>query len=169
MINEASLDNLKPFKGAWRQGKTTTIRVPITLAEQLLALARRLDDGESLDTSEKTAELYERIGRLTRQCDKLEREAKNALISLDTAEDTIAELKGELATLKSDLAARSRETDELTAIVAKRDDLKSRETDELTETSMPDAATLLNQLKVKRKKSKIDLQDVEAILELIEA
>lgn len=33
---------------------------------------------------------------------------------------------------------------------------------------MPDAATLLNQLKSRRKKSKIDLQDVEVILEMLE-
>ena len=33
---------------------------------------------------------------------------------------------------------------------------------------IPDAATLLNQLKTRRKKSKADLGDVEAILEIIE-
>ena len=34
---------------------------------------------------------------------------------------------------------------------------------------LPDAADLLNQLKAKRKKSKTDLQDVEIILEMVEA
>ena len=36
------------------------------------------------------------------------------------------------------------------------------------EKDFPDAADLLNQLKAKRKKSKIDLADLEAILEILE-
>lgn len=34
--------------------------------------------------------------------------------------------------------------------------------------NLPDAADLLNQLKAKRKKSKTDLADMEAILEILE-
>ncbi|MCU0544865.1 MAG: hypothetical protein MUE44_22290 [Oscillatoriaceae cyanobacterium Prado104] len=83
-VNDASLANLKHFEGKWRHGQTRTIRVPIALADRILAYARRLDSGESLDTLE-----------------------------------------------------------------------------------LPDAADLLNQLKAKRKRSKADLADVEAILELL--
>lgn len=42
-------------KSTWKCGKTTTIRVPVALAEQLKEIARKLDDGESLvaDTGSK--------------------------------------------------------------------------------------------------------------------
>ncbi|MEG4505460.1 hypothetical protein QUA81_24540 [Microcoleus sp. F6_B4] len=83
-INDASLANLKHYEGKWKHGRTRTIRVPIALAERVLALARRLDHNESLDTSD-----------------------------------------------------------------------------------LPDTATLLNSLKAKRKKSKCDLADVEAILDIL--
>ncbi len=49
------------------------------------------------------------------------------------------------------------------ALKAELDLIKSK-----NDSQLPDAAILLNQLKAKRKKSKIDLQDVEAILEMIE-
>jgi hypothetical protein len=83
-INGTSLANLKHYEGKWRSGATRTIRVPIALADQVLALARQLDSNESLDTSD-----------------------------------------------------------------------------------LPDAATLLNQLKAKRKKSKCELADVEVILNML--
>jgi hypothetical protein len=83
-INDASLANLKHFEGKWNHGKTRTIRVPIALADRVLALARRLDNNESPDTSE-----------------------------------------------------------------------------------LPDAADLLNRLKARRKRSKADLADVEALLDLL--
>ncbi|MEG4812801.1 hypothetical protein QUA82_35920, partial [Microcoleus sp. F8-D3] len=44
--------NLKHYEGKWKHGQTRTIRVPIALADQVLALARRLDNNESLDTSD---------------------------------------------------------------------------------------------------------------------
>jgi len=80
------IDSIKKtqFSSSWRSGATRTIRVPIALADRVLALARQLDSGKSLDTSD-----------------------------------------------------------------------------------LPDAATLLNQLKAKRKKSKCDLADVQAILDML--
>jgi hypothetical protein len=39
----------------------------------------------------------------------------------------------------------------------------------LSEKLTPDAATILSQLRVKRKKSKTDLADLEAILEILES
>jgi hypothetical protein len=51
-INDASLANLKHFEGKWRHGQTRTIRVPIALADRILAYARGLDGGESVDTGE---------------------------------------------------------------------------------------------------------------------
>lgn len=83
-INDASLANLKHYEGKWKHGQTRTIRVPIALADQVLAVARQLDNNQWIDTSD-----------------------------------------------------------------------------------LPDAATLLNQLKAERKKSKCDLADVEAILDML--
>ena len=51
-INDASLANLKHYEGKWKHGQTRTIRVPIVLADRVLALARQLDSGESLDTND---------------------------------------------------------------------------------------------------------------------
>jgi hypothetical protein len=36
------------WKPSWKSGKTTVIRVPEVLAEELLRIARRLDEGEAL-------------------------------------------------------------------------------------------------------------------------
>jgi len=49
------LANLKKYKSTWKSGKTRTVRVPVVLAEQVVHLARMLDNGielTSLDTSE---------------------------------------------------------------------------------------------------------------------
>lgn len=46
-INDASLANLKHFEGKWKHGTTKTIRVPIALADDVLAYAKQLDnDGD---------------------------------------------------------------------------------------------------------------------------
>jgi hypothetical protein len=65
-------------------------------------------------------------------------------------------LKQELVEVRSQLAAEcaSREENKKSAPVEK---------------DLPEAADLLNKLKAKRKKSKIDLADLEAILELLES
>ncbi len=45
------------LKPKWKQGRTRTIRVPVVLAKQLLEIAHRLDEGESLDlTQDNVAE-----------------------------------------------------------------------------------------------------------------
>jgi hypothetical protein len=37
-------------KGSWQSGKTKTIRVPEALADDILELARRLDEGEDFES-----------------------------------------------------------------------------------------------------------------------
>ena len=46
-------------KPTWKNGKTKTIRVPITLADNVLGIARKLDDGTVIerDTSLKVIDL----------------------------------------------------------------------------------------------------------------
>jgi uncharacterized phage infection (PIP) family protein YhgE len=64
--------------------------------------------------------------------------------------------QAQVAELRSQLAAERAERDE---------NKKSA----LVEKDLPDAADLLNKLKAKRKKSKTDLADLEAILELLQS
>jgi uncharacterized membrane-anchored protein YhcB (DUF1043 family) len=72
---------------------------------------------------------------------------------LDDSEETCAELRGKLADREEKLAAALAENKK--SATASKD--------------LPEAADLLNQLKAKRKKSKTDLADMEAILEILES
>ncbi len=47
---DGSTDHL--LKSKWKQGRTRTIRVPVVLAEQLLEIAHRLDECESLELTQ---------------------------------------------------------------------------------------------------------------------
>lgn len=55
---------------------------------------------------------------------------------------------------------------QLTTVQAENERLRT--TQLVTEFELPEASDLLNRLKAKRRKSKTDLGDVEAILEMIE-
>ena len=48
------LENLKSYKPKWKLGKTKTIRVPIAIADKVLAYAHQLDEGHSLVSSESS-------------------------------------------------------------------------------------------------------------------
>ena len=45
----------------WRHGKTRTIRVPIALADQILELAKKLDEGQTLEIAPRRHD-YEALG-----------------------------------------------------------------------------------------------------------
>ena len=47
---DGSTDHL--LKPKWKSGSTRTIRVPVSLAQLLLALARQLDHGDSIDLTQ---------------------------------------------------------------------------------------------------------------------
>ena len=53
--SDGSTDHL--IKPKWRSGETRTIRVPIALADQVLEIAHRIDEGKIIDLSQdnKTA------------------------------------------------------------------------------------------------------------------
>lgn len=40
-------------KPKWKSGETTTIRVPVALADRIIGIARKLDDGKSIDCDTK--------------------------------------------------------------------------------------------------------------------
>jgi hypothetical protein len=89
---------------------------------------------------------------------KLELEAaraENQLLQLGNFEVEVETLNQELASLREQLAAERAEREE---------NKKSAP----VEKDLPEAADLLNKLKAKRKKSKTDLADLEAILELLQ-
>ena len=54
------------LKPKWKSGQTRTIRVPHVLAEQLLEIAHRLDEGESLElTQDNLTSINSQIMRKT--------------------------------------------------------------------------------------------------------
>ena len=67
----------------------------------MLALTRKLDNGESFEKSEQPR-LYSRIGELTAEVNALQKKLLKAQHSLDLAEDDIADLKLEVASAKSE-------------------------------------------------------------------
>jgi chromosome segregation ATPase len=73
-----------------------------------------------------------------------------------------SDLKKTCAELRSELVDREKE---LAVALTEVLDLKQKSA---TAGEFPDAADLLNQLKTRRKKSKADLVDIEAILEILE-
>jgi hypothetical protein len=155
------------FKAAWQRGPTRTIRVPIALADATLEYARQLDQGvEPGDTQGKTT---------TQDDDPVDtgssepRDTAGDIISPETRVNTtqshdtrnlvdeVTWLKAEnkrLQNLLSDLRVELNDTLKNTPVVL--------------EFEPPEAASLLNRLKAKRKKSTASLADIEAILEMIE-
>lgn len=54
---KGNLSTLKPYQPKWNTGETRTIRVPVALSDELLAIARRLDAGESIEPSRTHSDL----------------------------------------------------------------------------------------------------------------
>lgn len=87
-------ETLTSFTGKWRNGATKTIRVPIVLAEQVIALARELDESsQSHDTNDSTQS--EAVGELSRQLLEIKAkiEAKEAGFRANSASKLISALK----------------------------------------------------------------------------
>lgn len=81
----------------------------------------------------------------------------------------VTELHNELGNLQAINSELHNEVTQLKAELARlRSQLSSRVVQDSEGWELPEAADLLNQLKVRRKKSKADLADVEAILGMIE-
>jgi len=91
---------------------------------------------------------------------KLELEAvraENQLLQLGNSEIEVEALNEELASVRSQLETVRAENEKLKA------------SQRAGQFELPEAAELLNKLKAKRKKSKTDLADLEAILEILES
>ena len=83
----------------------------------------------------------------THVTNKLRQEVQELRSQLDTERASREEIEAELSELKQNFAPATTLSEKLT----------------------PDAATILSQLRVRRKKSKTDLADLEAILEILES
>jgi hypothetical protein len=59
---DGSVEHL--LKPKWKSGATRTIRVPVTLADQLLELAHKLDQGEEIDLTQDNRSEEERMAAL---------------------------------------------------------------------------------------------------------
>jgi hypothetical protein len=70
--------------------------------------------------------------------------------------------------LRSQLEAERTDREEIEAQLSEKKQ-NSAPTARPSEKLTPDAATILSQLRAKRKKSKTDLADLEAILEILES
>lgn len=148
------------FKPKWKSGKTTVIRVPEAIADEVLAVARQIDEGEpvTLSSSKPEAvdspiqhesvtqlkELYQKVGELETELFKARQGLEQVTQDRDKYFEEISEVKLELENLKSEPAV-------------------------VTQSSL-DAAVLLNCLKDylvadKKGKTKLSLSKLETILE----
>jgi DNA repair exonuclease SbcCD ATPase subunit len=93
--------------------------------------------------------------------------AENELLQLANSEVEVETLNQELASLREQLETERASREEIEAELS---ELKqnSAPVATLSEKLAPDAATILSQLRAKRKKSPVSLADLEAILEIVE-
>jgi uncharacterized coiled-coil DUF342 family protein len=108
--------------------------------------------------------LHTKIGNLKEENEKL-RADYDAL--LESSTDVTNKLRQEVQELRSQLETERADREE---IEAKLSELKqnSAPATTLSEKLTPDAATILSQLRARRKKSPVSLADIEAILEIME-
>ncbi|MBD0393929.1 MAG: hypothetical protein ICV52_08725 [Microcoleus sp. C1-bin4] len=118
-------------------------------------------DGANIEKQPDT-ELYPFIETVLTEVEsaKLELEAvraENQLLQLGNSRVEVETLNQELASVR----------EQLETVRAENEKLKASQP--ATQFELPEAADLLNKLKAKRKKSKTDLADLEAILEILES
>jgi chromosome segregation ATPase len=118
-------------------------------------------DGANIEKQPDT-ELYPFIETVISEVEsvKLELEAvraENQLLQLGNSRVEVETLNEELASVR----------EQLETVRAENEKLKASQP--ATQFELPEAADLLNKLKAKRKKSKTDLADLEAILEILES
>jgi len=118
-------------------------------------------DGANIEKQPDT-ELYPFIETVISEVEsvKLELEAvraENQLLQLGNSRVEVETLNEELASVRQQLETVRAENEKLKA------------SQPATQFELPEAADLLNKLKAKRKKSKTDLADLEAILEILES
>jgi len=102
--------------------------------------------------NQEISELNSRLAAANKKISDLDEELSERFNELKRQDTEIENLKSETERLESELARRS----------------EGKSENPIAENPKIEAADLLNQLKARRKKSKTDLGDVEAILAMIE-
>jgi chromosome segregation ATPase len=133
------------------------------------ALSGKLESSDSLELpkvdNEVAEQLQNELGNLKAENEKLR--ADYAAL-LESSTHVTNKLRQEVQELRSQLEAERADREEIEAELS---ELKQNSAPAATlfEKLTPDAATILSQLRARRKKSKTDLADLEAILEILES
>jgi hypothetical protein len=124
------------------------------LADARNDYAKLLESSTAVKASreKEIAEVRSQLAAVEQNVLEWQEENSDQLTELKTQREEIENLKSKIQNLESELVHRSGENSEKSAAASE----------------LPEAADLYNQLKARRKKSKADLGDVEAILEMIE-
>jgi chromosome segregation ATPase len=154
----------------------------VTDSELQIEIGNLRPENESL--RQRFAESRDTIETLNRGMEALNEQlatANQAIIERDDSIDKLEATQAKNQRLQNDLGNSQTEVAELRSqletecadrekIEAQLSQLKqnSAPAATLSEKLIPDAATILSQLRAKRKKSKTDLADLEAILEILE-
>jgi len=149
------------------------------------ALPGKLELGDSAELpkvdSKVAEELQNELGNLETENEKLKQELADARTDyaklLESSSHIKADREKQIAELRSQLEQERADREEIEAQLADRGEQLRQLLSELADLKqksaaareLPEAADLLNQLKAKRKKSKADLTDLEAILEILES
>ncbi|AFZ11277.1 hypothetical protein Cri9333_2894 [Crinalium epipsammum PCC 9333] len=70
------------WKPTWKHGATKTIRVPIALAEQILQIAKLLDEGHNISLSSPVTDNKEQISLLDAQTKAIAASALSTALSM---------------------------------------------------------------------------------------
>jgi chromosome segregation ATPase len=133
------------------------------------ALLGKLESGDSLELpkvdNEVAEQLQNELGNLKAENENLR--ADYAAL-LESSTHVTNKLRQEVQELRSQLETERTDREEIEAELS---ELKQNSAPAATlfEKLTPDAATILSQLRARRKKSKTDLADLEAILEILES
>jgi chromosome segregation ATPase len=146
-------------------------KVDNEVAEQLQNdLGNLKDENEALRQElAKEKENYGTLAIISQQLNQQLEEVKADYTKLlESSTHVTNKLRQEVQELRSQLETERADREE---IEAKLSELKqnSAPAAKVSEKLTPDAATILSQLRVRRKKSKTDLADLEAILEILES
>jgi chromosome segregation ATPase len=155
------------------QDRLTVLELQVTNLQKAVetlqkALLGKLDLGNSLELpkvdNEVVEQLQNELGNLKAENKKLR--ADYAAL-LESSTHVTNELRQEVQELRSQLETERADREEIEAELC---ELKQNSVPAatLSEKLTPDAATILSQLRAKRKKSPVSLADIQAILEIME-
>jgi uncharacterized phage infection (PIP) family protein YhgE len=153
---------LKPIAGVTEKVTDSELQIELgNLKAENENLGQKL--AESRDTIESLKqELVENTRYYTARLNE-------AGATIGTFKDKLEAVQAKKQRLQNDLGNSQAEVIELRSqLAAERTEREENKKSAPVEKDLPEAADLLNKLKAKRKKSKTDLADLEAILELLQ-